>query len=239
MKEVNSSLMSLLNNTGGCCYNIYYVVNKSFPQSLKDELKNIVKKQDGRSFITFLETNSDFDCSSRWKTPAIYYRLMLPHLLHDLDKIIYADVNTIFHDNLMEIDQIDLGGAFIAGVKDIINVSSIWNLEEKEGHFRNLTKGEYINPGFLIMNLKELRAQNLYEKWLSMSMKTTYKYPDQDILNHTCEGRKLFLPLKYNLIPQVYTKALLENIYPLEEYNEAISQPVMIHYAGQAKQLLS
>jgi hypothetical protein len=35
----------------------------------------------------------------------------------------------------------------------------------------------------------------------------------------------------------VYTRALLENVYSQEEYNGAVSHPVMIYYAGQAKSL--
>jgi lipopolysaccharide biosynthesis glycosyltransferase len=239
VEQVKLSIGSLLRNAGSVCYNIYCVVDKSCRQSLKDELWNAVKKQNRCSSITFLEANSDFDQSLGWKTPAIYYRLMLPHLLPDLDKIIYADVDTIFHDSLVEVNRIDLGSYFLGGVKDIINVSSIWN-REKSDFFKKLTKGEYINSGFLIMNLEELRAQNLYEKWLTMSRKNiVHQYPDQNILNYTCKERKIFLPLKYNFIPQIYARALLENVYSLKEYNEAIAQPVMIHYAGQAKQLLN
>jgi lipopolysaccharide biosynthesis glycosyltransferase len=237
MEQAKLSIRSLLHSAGPIHYNIHCVVSKNFQQSFKSELKNIIKIQDDSSSIIFLEANDDFNQSCPWKTPAIYYRLMLPRLLSRLDKIIYADVDAIFHNNLAEADRVNLGSNFVAGVKDILNVSSIWKKEKDNFLKQQLIRGEYINSGFLIMNLKELRSQNLYEKWLELSKDAYHKYPDQNILNYTCEGRKLFLPLKYNFIPQVYARSLLEDVYSLEEYNEAISQPVMIHYAGQAREL--
>jgi lipopolysaccharide biosynthesis glycosyltransferase len=131
----------------------------------------------------------------------------------------------------------DFGSNLVAGVKDILNVSSIWKKEKGDFFRRRLIRGEYINSGFLIMNLKELRKQDVYEQWMALSRSDTHPYPDQNILNYTCEGRKLLLPLKYNFVPQVYARSLLENVYSLDEYNEAVSRPVMVHYAGQAKAL--
>jgi lipopolysaccharide biosynthesis glycosyltransferase len=236
MEQAKLSISSLLHNAGSVSYNIYCIVPKNFQQSHKSELENILAKQRNHSSIIFLEANNDFDQSYMWKTQAVYYRLMLPCLLPHLDKIIYADVDTVFHDNLQSADQINLNSNLIAGVKDILNVSSIWK-REKDAFFEQLIRGEYINSGFLIMNLKELRSQNLYEKWLELSKGAYHKYPDQNILNYTCERRKLFLPLRYNLIPQIYARALLENVYSPQEYEEAISQSVMIHYAGRAREL--
>jgi lipopolysaccharide biosynthesis glycosyltransferase len=237
MEQAKTAVTSLLCSASPHGCNIYCIVQKNFQQSFKSEVQNIVKKQGDRSSITFLEANNDFNQSCIWKeTQAIYYRLMLPHLLPDLDKIIYADVDVIFHNNLAEVDQVDLGSSLVAGVKDILNVSSIWRREKSE-HFKRLTRGQYINSGFLVLNLKELRKGNIYDQWITLSNEIGHRYPDQNILNYTCAGRKLFLPLKYNFIPQVYTRALLENVYSLEEYNEAVSHPVMIHYAGQSRSL--
>jgi lipopolysaccharide biosynthesis glycosyltransferase len=237
-KQTRLSITSLLCNAGCCSYDIYCVVPKNFQQSSKSELENIAKKYDNSSSITFLKADTDFDQSFIWKAPAIYYRLMLPHLLPHLDKIIYADIDTMFCDNLKSADQIDLCSNLIAGVKDILNTSYMWEKEKNKFFKRLIIKNKYINSGFLIMNLKKMRKQNLYDQWVILSKDTGHRFPDQDILNYTCEGNKLLLPLKYNFVPQMYTRALLENIYSIEEYKEAMSSPVMIHYAGRAVRYL-
>jgi lipopolysaccharide biosynthesis glycosyltransferase len=164
---------------------------------------------------------------------------MLPRLLPDLDRIIYADVDVVFCDNLAEINRIDLGTALIAGVKDVINLDFMWPRRERDKFpFGELTRGEYLNSGFLLMNLKELRRRDMYAEWVKISERGRLKYPDQDILNYTCRGRILFLPPKYNFIPQICPEVMRANLHSPEEYREAIDRPVMIHYADMSERLL-
>jgi len=175
------AIKSLLNvSQNKCDYNIYCVID---PDVTAKERKSLSSLVDGtQSTITFLKPNHDFDKSylCRW-TRAIYYRTMLPKLLPNVDKIIYADIDIIFCNDLIEANNIDMGKNYIAGVKTFNN--------------------GYINSGFLIMNLKQIRKDGLYEKWLDASRKKRWPNPDQDLLNYTCRGRILYLPLKYNFQP--------------------------------------
>jgi lipopolysaccharide biosynthesis glycosyltransferase len=140
---------------------------------------------------------------------------------------------------MAEINKIDMGFSLIAGVKDIINLDFLWPQQDQNKHFFDkLTHGEYLNSGFLLMNLKKIRSENLYAEWVKMSRRSYLKYPDQDILNYTCEGKKFFLPQKYNFIPLKYSKILRTDLYSSEEHMDAILHPVMIHYAGMTKKLL-
>ena len=175
------AIKSLLNvSAGKCDYNIYCVIDSDITAA---EKKSILKlTDDTKSKITFLKPNHDFDKSYvRHWTRAIYYRTMLPKLLPNVDKIIYADIDIIFCNDLIEANNIDMDKNYIAGVKSINN--------------------GYINSGFLIMNLKQIRKDGLYEKWIDASVKKQYINPDQDLLNYTCRGRILYLPLKYNFQP--------------------------------------
>jgi lipopolysaccharide biosynthesis glycosyltransferase len=203
-------------------------------QFSRRELEAIVKKYDHQSSITFLEANHDFDQSYFDQfTVGMYYRLMLPKLLPHLDKIIYSDVDVIFCEDLLEVDRIDLGDNWIAGVKDIFNLSTVKTRKKKQ--YKILNDHQYLCSGFLIMNLKALREQNLYGTWIELSKNTSFNSPDQDILNYTCHGKKLPLPLKYAFIPmgtKDYDHCLSENIYSKQEYEEAINRPIIIHFAG-------
>lgn len=175
------TIKSLLNvSRNRCDYNIYLVIDSDVTAQDKKILSKLI---DGTSStMTFLKPNHDFDKSylDGW-TRAIYYRTMLPKLLPNVDKIIYADIDVIFCNDLIEAFNLDLGKNYIAGVKTFNN--------------------GYINSGFLIMNLKQIRKDGLYEKWLDASRKKRWKNPDQDLLNYTCRGRILYLPLKYNFQP--------------------------------------
>ncbi|MDR1027301.1 MAG: glycosyltransferase family 8 protein [Rickettsiales bacterium] len=172
------AIMSLLDvSKNRCDYRIHCVVDEGVGKLEKDRLEKIAR--DSGSEIAFLNANEDFDKSLRgnW-SKGIWYRLMLPKLLPDLDRIIYADVDTAFCNDLVEADMIDLGGNLIAAAND--------------------GKPGSINSGFLIMNLKLMRRENIYKKWISLSRANEYMYPDQDLLNETCKDRILHLPLKYN-----------------------------------------
>jgi lipopolysaccharide biosynthesis glycosyltransferase len=161
---------------------------------------------------------------------------MLPQLLPDLDKIIYADTDIIFCRDLLDIDCVDLHGNFIAGVKDTANIKKDWDAQIVEG-FRKSLRTEYICSGFLLMNLYEIRKNNIYDEWTELSKYKKLIYPDQDIINHSCGGKKLFLPLKYSFFTRVnnmdYHNLLKENIYSHEEYIEAENHASVIHYTGR------
>ena len=175
------TIKSLLNvSAGKCDYNIYCVIDEDVSAKERKSLNDLVKGT--LSTITFLKPNKDFDKSylCRW-TKAIYYRTMLPDLLPDVDKIIYADIDVIFCNDLIEAYNLDMGNNYIAGVKTFAD--------------------GYINSGFLIMNLKQIRKDKLYKKWIEVSQREKYPNPDQDLLNYTCKGRILYLPLKYNFQP--------------------------------------
>jgi lipopolysaccharide biosynthesis glycosyltransferase len=191
-------------------------------------------ERDPNSSLTFLEANHDFDQSYFDQfTVGMYYRLMLLELLPHLDRIIYSDVDVIFCEDLSEVDRIDLGGNWIAGVKDTFNLRR--SKRRKKMKYKLLNDGQYLCSGFLIMNLKALREQNLYRTWIELSKNTSFNSPDQDILNYTCHGKKLPIPLKYSFIPlgkKNYGRCLEEGVYSQREYDEAINRPMLLHFAG-------
>ncbi|MCA6070077.1 MAG: hypothetical protein LE180_03060 [Endomicrobium sp.] len=45
------------------------------------------------------------------------YRVLLPKLLLDVDKILYTDVDVIFNDDLQELDKIDVSKYYVAVAK--------------------------------------------------------------------------------------------------------------------------
>lgn len=178
---VNLAIVSILSAIESakdrCDYNIYCVIDDSVTKQQKQALTRVVKNSGSQ--MTFLDANHDFDKSKRRGWPvAVFYRLMLSELLPNVDKIIYADIDIIFCRDLIELSQIDMGKNMIAGIKDYLN--------------------GYINSGFMVMNLEQIRREKVYSKWISLTQKNDYRNPDQDLLNITCAGKILFLPVKYN-----------------------------------------
>jgi len=196
-----------------CDYNIYCVVDKNVSTADKNMLRDFIKNSG--SSLTFLDANNDFydSYTGNW-APAIYNRLMLPKLLPDMDEIIYADVDGVFCNDLTEAADIDLKDNLIAGVLDRSRIKNIKS---------------YINSGFLIMNLAQIRKEKIYEKWIEVSRREQFGYPDQDVINVVCENRILLLPLKYNLLMSRTTQYSEEELYDRKYHT------VFLHYTGREK----
>lgn len=209
------TIISLLENSKNKCnYNIYCVIDNSVSEKDKKGYFNLMKKYSNNT-LTFLYANNDFNKSylGNWNI-GIYYRLQLVKLLPNLDKIIYADVDTVFLNDLSDADKIDLKDNIIAGVKD---------------------RDNYINSGFCIFNLKEIRKQKLYDKWIHLSQINKYNFPDQDLLNYTTQNKQKYISLKYNFIPSAYMENLRKLTYSKQDYKNIKNDITMIHFVGHAK----
>lgn len=213
----------LYHGRGVCAYDIYCVVPSDFGGSKRRELTSVVANMDPNSKISFLNANNDFDDSvTHQYTVGIYYRFMLAKMLPKIKRIIYADVDVAFNDCLDELYNCDIGDNVIAGVRDA-----------SQGRAWPSQKNGYINSGVLVMDLDKIRRLGLYEKWIELSKCDQFMYPDQDILNKTCDGRILYLPLKFNYMPGAgnwLQPAVAQGIYSESEFMDATKNPVIIHY---------
>lgn len=202
----------LLASDGRCDYDIYCVIGADVDKSLCDVIRNVAKGT--KSSVHFIKGNSDFDKSNRRNWPvAMWYRLMLPKLLPNVSRIIYADMDILFFNDLIDIYEYDLGKNIIAAVPTRTD--------------------KYINSGFLLMDLDKIRKENLYNKWISISRKEDFKNPDQDVLNCTLKGRIAFLPLRYNF--QLSHGSRIFKIYPAVQLDELKHNLVVLHYSDFMK----
>ncbi len=234
----------LLSSKGKCAYNFYCVVSDGVLDCFKSDLKENVEKYDTDSSIVFIKLENKFNetYDPRHLSKATYFRLCIPELLPNLDKVIYCDVDVIFRDNLISMDKIDIGNNFIAGVKDI-EMSQKRMFRHWYNRNRNMVLdfdlkdlfGSYINAGVLVMNLKEMRNKRIYElKWKNLLTKKFW-FCDQDILNISCYKRIKYIDPKFNLL--VHTIGMdLKCDYSYKKKLEYVkSNPLIIHYTSKAK----
>lgn len=203
----------LMASMGRCDYDVYCVVTEDVDEPVRDIIRNIVHGT--HSKVHFLTGNHDFDNSFRGNWPiAMWYRLMLPKLLPStVHRIIYADMDMIFCNDLIDIYELDLGKNVIAAVPT------------------RTTK--YINSGFLLMDIDKIRKEKIYDKWVKISQQKQFRNPDQDVLNETLVGRITFLPLKYNF--QLSHGSRIFKIYPEIELDDLKHNLVVLHYSDYMK----
>lgn len=154
-----------------------------------------------------------------------YYRYLLPNLLPNIDKILYMDADIIVNGDISSLYDTDISKYYIAGGYDLyiddIKYKSKIGFEQDE---------LYVNAGVLLMNLKQMRTDNIPQKLIdtTKNMASKVKYQDQDIINIVCRGKILEFDSIYN-----YTS---HNI--LKEKSK-YKHAVVIHYTGPNKPWLS
>lgn len=166
-------------------------------------------------------------------TPA-YYRLLIPEIIPEYDKIFYSDVDVIFRMDLSELYQLDIEDKYIAATRDLgLNLN-----DDGINYIRQLgsvSPGEYIQSGFIMLNSKLLREDGVVERFKNLS-KRKLKFQDQDILNIACVGKIAFISLKYNMTDYSFLYSIkgrekLHQYYSDKEIENALSSGIL-HYNG-------
>lgn len=135
------------------------------------------------------------------------YRLLAPHILSDVDKIIYLDADIIANLDIKELWQIELGDKILAAVQEIFTYETA---DEMNLAFKLCADGlvrceDYFNSGVILMNLDHLRGEELaIMNGLRFRAQNHYtNYFDQNVLNYCFSTRYLKLPAKFNRPSQV------------------------------------
>ena len=199
----------------------FYLFSSDLSQQNIEKLNKLKLKYKNFSIQTIQVDKSLFDnikLNISYISLETYYRYVIADLLPDIDKILYLDGDLIVNKDITSFYHTDLGDCYFAGVTDL------W--AEKTNHKKDLGLQKYVNAGVLLMNLKQIRLDNLGEKLIE---KTTLlwdriKYQDQDILNIVCQDKILLVEDIYNFT--------MEHI---KSDKSKAKKAHIIHYTGQKK----
>ena len=184
------SLTSILYNSFSNTSYIFYLL--LHPDLNKTKLKKILalKEKYHNCKFELIHMGKNFSNYPNYyqKSSALYYRLKLPDLITELDKIIYLDADTIVHKDLTDMYNLDMGIYYYLGIPD-----------HDINHFEFNGKRTFINSGVLLINLKKLREANS-----SVLYKNFYEHhrilkADEYIMNSVFYDKISFLPFKYGL----------------------------------------
>ncbi len=224
------AIMSLLEKSDDCQPHIYILQNDDVTDNDRNVLRSICYAYSAS--IDFISIGNIFDQSFQIRdisTPA-YYRLLIPWLITEHEKIIYCDGDIIFNQSIKRIFTFDIGNNLVAGIRTgFKRHTSVGHHIESLG----LEIDEYINSGILLINAKKHRELNLKDDYLTHAKKQ-YTFQDQDIVNIVCKGNIGFMPRWFNTTPNaVIDLDLIPSDQNINTANgDCITSPVIIHYAG-------
>lgn len=208
-----------------------------------DNQKNITKLvENTRHSISFYYINPKIfknapKSKGSW-SEIVYYRLYIPEILQELDKVIYSDVDVLFKGDLAELYETNLGNYEFGAVK------AERNHENLIGHnyFKENSNEFIFWSGLMLINCKKFREEKLFNKLLENAEKffDRLKFFDLDLVNITCDNI-LPIGLEYCVLQSLYyndyAKApeyeFLKDIYTNDEIENSIRNPVIVHYAGK------
>jgi UDP-glucose:(galactosyl)LPS alpha-1,2-glucosyltransferase len=144
--------------------------------------------------ITYRSVENIFDSAFQIRgiTQATYYRLFIPLIIQEYDKIMYHDVDVIFRSDLREIFLLtDVSNCYIAGVVSPVSQDSRLKAYVEA---LKLNPDEYISAGNIIINSAKIREDNIMDWFRKEVLSSKYEFQDMDIINIICKGKIKTMP---------------------------------------------
>ena len=226
-------LTSLLINAGPDTFYDIFILHSDHCTFLDGKLNELPVRY-GNCRITFRSVGREFENAFeiRGITVAAYYRLLIPELIPEYDKIIYSDVDVIFRKDLTQIyEATDLTDYYMAGVVDPSPDVFKYHKYIRSLH---LIPENYIYSGNLIINSKLLRDDGMVQKFIEEAGRSEYKYQDMDIINVVCKGKTKRIAPEFCLSMAVRDCAIHQkeqSLYTKEELDVSLKEGI-VHYTG-------
>lgn len=215
-------------------YDIYVLHSEKcdFSKSRLIDYPNIYKN----CSLTFRVLTSEFVSAYevRGITTTAYYRLLIPEVIPEYDKILYSDVDVIFREDQAKYYNIELEGYYMAGVD---NASSLrpevqryvrenLGIDHKFGHFYS---------GNLLINSKLILQDKIIPEFRKLAHRS-FRQQDMDIINIACYGKIKQLSPAFcltNYLTEMIVNRRQEMLtyFTEDELNYALKKGI-VHYNG-------
>lgn len=215
---------------------------------------NIILSNKNNIHITFLNAETIFSKYNFYShshfSIEMYYRLYIPDVFRNFNRVIYIDSDTIIRKDIASLLEIDLEGKSIAAVRDCVMQGFVKYKVRSNQETHSLPSQDYLKTylgiednntyfqsGVLLIDVNKARKKIEEIRFILMSEKK-YWFPDQDILNKVYHNDVFYLDQKWNVYhgngdTQTFFRDLPEDIS--KKYFESRENPFIIHFAGPRK----
>ena len=226
----------LINKNKDSTYNIFMLCINVSEENIS-RFKQLEKNDFRIKIIELNDEYKKYNMEGVSASATAMYKFHIPQILKEIDKVIYLDGDIIVNSDLYELYSIDLSNKYVGVVKDICGAI--------KRHYRSFIKNKifYFNSGVMLMNLKEMRTNNITEKLIDYRINGYNELMDQDALNYVLKDNKLELPFKYNT--QTMCTFINKNVSQLkkltkindgcEDYDSVAIKSIILHYSLKNK----
>lgn len=225
----------------------FYLMHDNLKKSDIKKIGDMIKEHN--ETCHWVDMSNEFNnlFTGSWKSKTLYFPLKLSSIC-DADRVLFLDADTFVTGDLSEFYSQNLDGFYLAAVNDYGMLSDLKTdnklplgnekVDIKE-YFSNIRKWNntdmqrYFNSGMLLMNLDEMRKNNVQEKMLKSLEENIFAFPDQDCINFVCHDHVKIIEPKYNfmvLFKSTWNRLDDEQKARLIPYKEEHKRPLIIHY---------
>lgn len=210
---------------------VHYLCGEALPTEEAQMIEALVRQ--GRGTIDFLRVDSaDLEGLPVLPefTEAMWYRILLPRLLSDLDRVLYLDIDTIALDDLTSLWEADLGDAYLGAVSNVFQQ----NHRHRPAALGLPATQGYFNSGVLLMNLAQMRADDVTARMKECARKRAdeIEWPDQDVLNLVLGHRRVPLHPRWNCMNSILRFRSSRKVFGRKALREARRRPAIRHFEG-------
>ena len=185
-----------------------YAIKILYTKISDNNIKRIKKLEQDNLKIEFVDLTYYIDrikdklYTRDYYSKSTYFRLFLPNLYPQYDKVLYLDSDLVVLDDVAKLYNINIKNCLVGAATEE-TVSLTPELRDYAERVIGVSYYKhYFNAGVLIMNLKELREFGFQEKFLYLLEKNIYSVAqDQDYLNRMCKGRVKYINPMWNKSP--------------------------------------
>jgi lipopolysaccharide biosynthesis glycosyltransferase len=226
-------IQSILDNSNNLRLYKIYILHKDITEESSLLLRQQVERFTNFS-LEFVNVSVFFEKLNLFipekLTIETYFRLVIPYLLNEYDKVLFFDGDMICRVDVATLYDLDLQDNFIAAVRDI-GLSQYYGKHHNYKLYKIMYElrfpERYFNGGLLLWNIKKFRDFITKQELFDLLGSRIWPICDQDMLNFLCNERVLLLSYRWNFMSQNI------NALPVDlqnDYQKSSENPNIIHF---------
>lgn len=257
-KQVAVVIRSILENSTS--HFDFFILSIDLSDRIIKILKDVILNIDCDSTISLIDMhqfiNENLDCYMSKRedynhiSKETFFRFYIPRIFSDYEKILYLDSDILVFDDLKKLFEHNIDNTYAGVIEDPwqkynrqtkshkIKTQPQMSFNEYLNNIIHINeKGVYFNAGVLLLNLKQMREDNIENQlWTFAQKHSPLEYQDQDVLNAVFSQRITIIHQRWNLLKDYETlHSRIKNKEFLSQLTTAIDNPAIIHFVGPNK----
>lgn len=202
IKFMAVSLQSLILQASAENTYLVHILHTGISESNKDILRSMATDNVSIKFVDVSGKLAEISkklAIRDYYSSTTYYRIFIPEMFPQFDKILYIDGDTIINRDVAKLYKYNLGDNYIGAIQDylVTSVDVFGNYVEK---VLGLSRAAYFNAGVVLINCEQFRKKKIEKKFYELL--ETYSFvvaQDQDYLNILCQDKILWIDSRWNV----------------------------------------